>query len=1747
MGIGECARYELDWERRVLIAFWLTFFRSPDLETRFSTLLKNLMDAFAVCACGGRTRECALSQLKGWVKRQRARRAALELAQNPVNNPLPLPSTPPTNPEDLQTSSGTGVPSSLSGLHPSHYHHPEPTLPIHPTHIGAGTGVMGSAGFGVATGGDVSEEEDEVLGMVPGPGAPPRRSFARKAGQVETQEGAVRGIWEKEGGYVFCRPQLGKEGEGFVVRGGEETDSNVGRPRSRTTPQPVGILEAPIEFDQDQASMPLPGETPAGALRRIKGIDLGVLVGGSRGVKVLRPENGGMHGVRIDERWGHVRSGDVRNRGQQVQPRSSVVTVSTDAEETLFGREKRKRADEEEGPVRKRARMDVGMASVEQVEVVENERCEIYLHPRARKGWKSLRQRFEQRGACSPCSIFVSVIDNYFMDAVPQRSSPCRSPERMEVDDDPLSVPVPVQLQPPSQPLQQFVIASPRPPAEPRPAPPRSQRQAFISLPSSSYNTHNSHGQLTETPTPRSEILSSALYTPGLPREQQERTHQYPFPNGNLSNMNASSTTLVHPTPQHMQSAQPIPQVLQMEKELSPPPVARRISGPPQGQQHPQLVQGRGDSAPQYSVPKLAAPVSIDLLILVPRTDITIQTQSRSRGGMSLAGMLNSPVQSMRPLPSTSTPAVVPAPLPMQQPMSSAFIPSAREPSFFGCAFDSTRASMSTGRDSIPSSGPPRQRTESTSTVGPSPSVQSGPMSAGLYPPQPPATQRTITVGSPPPNLPHSQSYFHRPPSVGPRGIAHVLHPQSPLHLPPQQVHGQPAVVHQNPPVVRPRTASSPVPVQAVPPPSHAFVTPAPPPSLPSCPTGTRSPTMRPLDHPLDRPLDRRSASQMPLEVKMEIVEGLPMEEDTEEPQVHTYSPAAFQVPPSSNSSAMVTPVMADPPPKSTPIRHRGPSVPVQEANQPEFVPTESAREDSVVLAPRPSPVIPTPRQASATPSVVSQAPSGTPDPIVGLHQPPLFPASRQQSVAPAPASPQASVVSIGPVHRKATVTPLPSPPVQEQTPIPHHQKPLVPEPFVTASPAPVDFSPSPPSGAVALVPPLSGQTPEPPPTQDAGRAARSLSPVSMVPPPRQSLLDDIWSDTAVVVRPESSSGSRVRPLIQPKQTERLKVEIPQQDVKMISPASSSPLSSPPDEHDEQGSSEAESDHESDEEDEHDEDESMTESNDEESSEGRPNQIRRGKSNTTSESPISDSPPPRRLSTAGPRVVRNHVLESPEEGEVPVGDDHSSPPLPLPPPRPSTIRTTPPVTTVPKHEHLMELDEQPRAETSSAADQPSTPPKALEPPMPPANPEPPSNPIVKIEPLPTPIVKTVKSAATEESPASAPRRSSPKAPSVRRIPFSEYKNRKREQGIQPKMVSLPETTGGSIAPLLGLAASTPVQTPTTATSPLSGPYSSVLSTPSAMSGLGPFMAGVSTIPIGELNVPPPKKEVLTSVPRPSAGDPMLPSLVRASATTPAPTPALSVVTSSSNVPISADPRLRPTPPVATPTVPTAPNGHSSMTPTSAVPAVPSVPPAPIVSPVRPNATPVLQRTPPTGPKADRERRPPISPRTAHAAPATQTPGRPPKLAPTTPKEDGEIDPSRPSSPLAKPVPRQVPRGREETPKQPRAFKINGPTVTGSASPASPAVSRDSLGPGPSRSNTGNTGWRGGRGGHPPTGPRALRENGPPRSNTVGGGYGSRGLHDRDWDLERERDVGWRERDRRDRDRDRDWDRERRRR
>jgi len=70
------------------------------------------------------------------------------------------------------------------------------------------------------------------------------------------------------------------------------------------------------------------------------------------------------------------------------------------------------------------------------------------------------------------------------------------------------------------------------------------------------------------------------------------------------------------------------------------------------------------------------------------------------------------------------------------------------------------------------------------------------------------------------------------------------------------------------------------------------------------------------------------------------------------------------------------------------------------------------------------------------------------------------------------------------------------------------------------------------------------------------------------------------------------------------------------------------------------------------------------------SSEGPFVRIRRGKS-TTVESP---SPPPRRISIAGTRLVRSVVLELSEEDEVPVDVDYSSPPQP---PRVSAIRTTP--------------------------------------------------------------------------------------------------------------------------------------------------------------------------------------------------------------------------------------------------------------------------------------------------------------------------------------------------------------------------------------------------------------------------------------------------------------------------------------
>jgi hypothetical protein len=69
--------------------------------------------------------------------------------------------------------------------------------------------------------------------------------------------------------------------------------------------------------------------------------------------------------------------------------------------------------------------------------------------------------------------------------------------------------------------------------------------------------------------------------------------------------------------------------------------------------------------------------------------------------------------------------------------------------------------------------------------------------------------------------------------------------------------------------------------------------------------------------------------------------------------------------------------------------------------------------------------------------------------------------------------------------------------------------------------------------------------------------------------------------------------------------------------------------------------------------------------------------------------------------------------------------------------------------------------------------------------------------------------------------------SGPRAPFVRRIPFSEYKNRKREQGILPKIVPLPEITGESIGPVFGYATSVLIQTPNMTTGPLSGMSSSM--------------------------------------------------------------------------------------------------------------------------------------------------------------------------------------------------------------------------------------------------------------------------------------------------------------------------------
>ena len=73
---------------------------------------------------------------------------------------------------------------------------------------------------------------------------------------------------------------------------------------------------------------------------------------------------------------------------------------------------------------------------------------------------------------------------------------------------------------------------------------------------------------------------------------------------------------------------------------------------------------------------------------LVSGTDIALQPppiQSRSRSGMSLAGMLNSPVQSIWPLQPMSMPAAVPAPLPVQHSMERIHSPCPRIVIFWLC------------------------------------------------------------------------------------------------------------------------------------------------------------------------------------------------------------------------------------------------------------------------------------------------------------------------------------------------------------------------------------------------------------------------------------------------------------------------------------------------------------------------------------------------------------------------------------------------------------------------------------------------------------------------------------------------------------------------------------------------------------------------------------------------------------------------------------------------------------------------------------------------------------------------------------------------------------------------------------------------------------------------------------------------------------------------------------------------------
>jgi hypothetical protein len=117
-------------------------------------------------------------------------------------------------------------------------------------------------------------------------------------------------------------------------------------------------------------------------------------------------------------------------------------------------------------------------------------------------------------------------------------------------------------------------------------------------------------------------------------------------------------------------------------------------------------------SVPQVSIQRPAAPVSVDILCLMIRIDIVLQTpatQNRSRGGMSCSEHAALAVGehascSIRPASCAATH--------VQRVHPSC-------PRIVVFWLDSTRASLSTGRDSILSSGPSRPRTESTSTALP--------------------------------------------------------------------------------------------------------------------------------------------------------------------------------------------------------------------------------------------------------------------------------------------------------------------------------------------------------------------------------------------------------------------------------------------------------------------------------------------------------------------------------------------------------------------------------------------------------------------------------------------------------------------------------------------------------------------------------------------------------------------------------------------------------------------------------------------------------------------------------------------------------------------------------------------------------------------------------------------------------------------------------------------------------------------